>query len=64
MFLMVFATHLSTMDALIKCIQRLKIHQIIFLMMSFIGDKLGTGKAEKTKIPMVSFLKIINFGKF
>lgn len=32
--------------------------------MSFIGDKLGTGKAEKTKIPMISFSKIINFEKF
>lgn len=62
MFLMVFATHLSTMDAFIKCIQLLKIHQITFLMMSFIGYKLGTGEAEKTKIPMISFSKIMNFG--
>lgn len=54
--------HISTMDTFIKCIQLLKIHQIIFLMISFIGYKLGTGEAEKTKIPLISFLKIMNFG--
>lgn len=41
--------HISTMDTFIKCIQLLKIHQIIFLMISFIGYKLGTGEAEKNK---------------